>query len=84
MKAKAAAGIGIGILIIIGVAFAITQSPSDIPEAEIIEEQNLSQADTAVIEDSGTATKGEGNFIIDEEGNKQYVVSAGDVLEIEE
>jgi len=85
MKAKAAAGIaGIGILIIIGVAFALTQSPSNIPEAEIIEEQNLSEADTAVIEDSGTATKGDGDFIIDEEGNKKYVVSAEDVLEIED
>jgi len=85
MKAKAAAGIaGIGIVIIIGVAFAITQSPSNIPEAEIIEEQDLSPGDTPGIEESVTATKGEANYIIDEEGNKKYVISASDDVEVEE
>ena len=84
MNAKVGVGIaGICIVIILGVAFALTQSPSNV-EVEIVEEESLSQTDTAEIEDSGTAAKGGTNYIIDEDGNKKYIISAGDVIEIEE
>ena len=87
MNAKVGAGIaGICIVIILGVAFALTQNqnPSNVEQVEIVEGQQLSQVDTAEIEDSAAVTKSEANFIIDEDGNKKYVISAKDVVEIEE
>lgn len=85
MNAKVGAGIaGICIVIILGVAFALTQNPSNVQETEIIEEQDLSPGDVPGIEESVTATKGEANYIIDEEGNKKYVISASDDIEVEE
>ena len=82
MNGKAAAAIaGISAVIIIGVVFALTsQSPSpDVQEEPVVEEQEyqFSQQDSVATNDSAMVDKST-DFIIDEEGNKKYIISAED------
>ncbi len=73
---KAVGGIVVGIAIVAIIAvYALNQDQADESNEISIEPT----PDSAVsISDSATLTKNNPNYEVDEEGNKQYVISVGD------
>lgn len=80
-NSKAVGGIVVGIAIIVIIAvYALNQDQSGVSN-EIPSE--ITQDSSVAISDSATLTNDNSNFIIDEDGNKKYVISAGDAPIIE-
>ncbi|TAK27690.1 MAG: hypothetical protein EPO37_00740 [Nitrosarchaeum sp.] len=76
MNSKTIGGIIVGITIIVIVIVFASNSDQDIPDTPIIQQPN-----TTTISDSATVIKNptnNTNYIIDENGNKQYVITASD------
>ncbi len=75
-NSKAVGGIVVGIAIIAIIAvYALNQDQADESNEISIEPTHDS---TVSISDSVTLTKNNPNYEVDEEGNKQYVISVGD------
>ena len=81
-NSKTLGGIIIGILIIAIIAiYALNQDQTEVLDdisIEPIQESSVS------ISDSVTLTKNNPDYVIDEEGNKKYIISAKDSPTIEE
>jgi len=75
---KSAIGGGIAVVVIIGIVVALAYTPQengDGVEIPVKEDPNIS--------DSANVSEG-AEFIIDEEGNKVYIISVGDRPELED
>jgi len=75
---KSAIGGGIAVVVIIGIVVALVYTPQengDGLEIPVEESPNIS--------DSANVSEG-AEFIIDEEGNKVYIISVGDKPELED
>ena len=82
INSKTLGGITIGIAIIaIIVIYALNQDQTEILDDISIEP---TQESSLSISDSVTLTKNNPDYVIDEEGNKKYIISAKDSPTIEE
>jgi len=74
-NSKAVGGIVVGIAIVAIIAvYALNQDQADESNEISLEPAQ----DSASISDSATLTENNPNYEVDEEGNKQYVISSGD------
>ena len=75
---KSAIGGGIAVVVIIGIVVALAYTPQDNSnEIEIPVEKEPNISDSANVSEGA-------EFIIDEEGNKVYIISVGDKPELDD